>query len=79
MNYLSQIPKLEKWARYHNTLVGRAYNHPDFENGQRVQTNHVAVIDQKFGFAKCSGDEMWQLGQPGTLGMYEDPITKKFY
>ncbi len=79
MNFLSQIPKLDKWAKFGNTLVGRAYNHPEYENGQRVQTNHVGVLDEKLGIAKCSGDEVWQLGQPGSLSMYEDPITKRFY
>ncbi len=74
-----KIPRLDKWARYHDTLVGRAFDHPEFENGQRVQTNHVATLDVKIGFAKCSGDEIWQLGSPGSLNMYEDPITKKFY
>ena len=72
------IPKLDKWARYHDCLVGRAFNHPDFENGQRVQTNGGVFVDVKLGFAKCAGNEVWQLGEPGKLSMYEDPITKKF-
>ncbi len=79
MSSIGRVPKLERWARLRDVLIGQAYDHPEFENGQRVQTNHVALLDTKLGFAKCSGDEMWQLGQPGHLGMYEDPITKRFY
>ena len=41
--------------------------------------NHVAILDEKLGMAKCSGDEVWQLGEPGKLAMYVDPITKRFY
>lgn len=79
MNFLASPPKLDKWARYHDCLVGRAFNHPKIENGQRVQTNHVLILDPKLGFAKCVENEVWQLGQPGHLGQYVDPITKKFY
>lgn len=74
-----KVPKLDKWARLRDVLVGRAYDHPNFENGQRIQTNAIGVLDTKIGFAKCAGDEVWQLGQPGALSMYEDPVTKRFY
>ncbi len=79
MNVLANPPKLDKWARFNNVLVGRVYNHPQFENGQRIQTNNVGILDEKLGMAKCSGNEVWQLGQPGKLEMYQDPITKRFY
>ncbi len=76
---IGQVPKLDKWARFNNVLVGRAFNHPEFENGQRVKTNHVAILDENLGMAKCSGNEIWQLGEPGKLSMYVDPVTKRFY
>ena len=79
MSFSAKVPKLERWARLRDVLVGQAYNHPEFENGQRVHTNHVTVLDERLGFSKCSGNEIWQLGQPGKLSFYEDPITKEFY
>lgn len=76
---MTKVPKLDKWAKLRDVLVGRAYDHPDFENGQRVHTNRVDDLNVKIGFAKCAGNEMWQLGQPGNLSMYQDPVTKRFY
>lgn len=54
-------------------------NHPDFENRQRVATNKVTKLDTKLGMALCVGNEQWQLGEPGKLADYVDPITKRFY
>lgn len=73
------IPSLNKWAIYRDVLVGEAMNHPDFENRQRVATNKVTKLDTKLGMALCVGNEQWQLGEPGKLADYVDPITKRFY
>lgn len=79
MDMKLNIPTLDKWAVFNDVLVGEAINHPDFEKGQRVMTNKVLTGSKKDGWIKCVGDEDWQLGQPGNLGMYVDPITKRFY
>lgn len=73
------VATLDKWATYRDVLVGEAINHPGFEQHQRVATNKCVSLDKKLGVAYCTGDEVWQLGQPGHLGMYVDPITRKFF
>ena len=77
MNF--NIPTLEKWAVFNDVLIGRTLNHPDFENGKRIRTNKCIKLDKKIGMALCVGNESWQLGEPGHLGMYVDPITKRFF
>jgi hypothetical protein len=79
------IPKLNKWVVYNDVLLGEAINHPQFEQRQRVQTNKVLKMDIKSGMAECVPDvgsiekEYWQLGEPGNLSNYVDPITKRFF
>lgn len=73
------VPTLDKWAVFNDVLVGEALNHPEFEQRQRIKTNKVTKLDRKLGVAYCVAKEVWQLGQPGHLGQYVDPITKKFY
>jgi len=74
------IPTLDKWALFNDVLVGEALNHPEYEQRQRVKTNKLLKpVDKKLGIAFCIANESWQLGQPGHLGQYVDPITKKFY
>ena len=72
-------PKLDKWALYNDVLVGEAVNHPEFEQRQRVRTNKCLFLDKKVGIAKCTENEIWQLGEPGNLGMYVDPISRRFF
>ncbi len=76
---MNKPPKLDKWVTFNDVLIGRVYDHPGFENGQRVQTNMCTSLDEKIGVAICVAGEVWQLGEPGSLSMYEDPVTKKFY
>lgn len=59
------IPRLESWAHFHNVLVGYAYDHEEFKNGQRIITNHYDRTE--LGIAHCSGGEIWMLGKPGTI------------
>jgi hypothetical protein len=73
------IPTLDKWATYNDILVGEAVNHPQFEQRQRVATNKCIKLDIKMAMAVCVADEVWQLGRPGKLGDYVDPVTKKFF
>jgi hypothetical protein len=74
-----RIPVLDKWAEYNDVIVGEAIDHPEFEQRQRVVTNKCLVLDKKCGFAKCVSNEFWQLGQPGKLSDYIDPVSKKFF
>lgn len=76
---LNKIPTLDKWVPYRDVLVGEALNHPEFEQRQRVTTNKCIKLDAKLGMAVCVANEIWQLGQPGKLENYIDPITKKFF
>lgn len=73
------VPKLNRWAWYRDILVGEAINHPGFENRQRIATNKVLKLDKKLGMAVCTANEVWQLGEPGNLGMYVDPISRRFF
>ena len=73
------VPTLDKWAVFNDVLVGEALNHPQFEQRQRVQTNKCTKLDKKLGVAYCVANEIWQLGQPGHLGQYVDPVTKRFF
>lgn len=75
----ANIPTLDKWAVYQDVLVGEAVNHPGFEQRQRVATNKCVLLDPKNGMAVCVSDEVWQLGRPGKLEYYIDPITKRFF
>lgn len=76
---MKPIPVLDKWAAYNDVLVGEAVNHPEFENRTRVHTNKVILIDVKLGMAACTADEVWQLGRPGKLGDYVDPVSRRFF
>lgn len=73
------LPTLDKWASFNDVLVGEALNHPDFEQRQRVVTNKFITIDKKDGWAACVANEFWQLGQPGKIADYIDPLSKRFY
>lgn len=73
------IPTLDKWAIYRDVLVGEAINHPEFEQRERVVTNKIVVLDQKQAMAACVANEIWQLGRPGKLADYVDPVTRRFF
>lgn len=74
-----KVPTLDKWAIFHDVLVGEALDHPSFEQRQRIETNKLIKMDKKENIAFCVSGEIWQLGQEGNLGLYVDPLTKKFY
>lgn len=74
-----KVPILDKWAVFNDVLVGEAIDHPNFETRRRVMTNKCFKLDKAIGMARCSSGEVWQLGQPGHLGMYVDPVTKRFF
>lgn len=61
----SKIPTLDRWARFHNVLVGYAYGHEEYKNGTRVITNFFDRTE--LGIAYCSGNEVWKLGTPGNV------------
>lgn len=73
------IPTLENWAPYHEVLIGEAYNHPQFEQRQRVATNRVIKFDLDNAMAVCLDNEVWQLGRQGKLSRYIDPVSKRFF
>ncbi len=72
-------PTLDNWAVFNDVIVGESLNHPEYETRQRVMSNKIKKLDRKLGVVFCTGDEIWQLGQPGHLGKYVDPITKRFF
>lgn len=72
----SKIPTLERWARFHNVLVGYAYHHDEIANGQRVITNHYDRTE--LGIAHCSGNEIWKLGKPGTVDEHYQKQPRRF-
>lgn len=74
-----KVPTLNKWAIYNDVLLGEAMNHPDFDSRQRVMTNKCIKLDKDLGVAYCTSDEIWQLGEPGHLGQYIDPVSRKFF
>lgn len=76
MDMKSKIPTLERWARFHNVLVGYAYDHEEFKNGQRIITNHYDRTE--LGIAYCAGGEIWKLGNPGTVDEHYQKQPKKF-
>lgn len=73
------IPILDRWVKFNDVLLGEAINHPSFEQRQRVKTNKIKTLDEKLGMALCLQNEAWQLGKPGKLADYVDPVTKKFF
>jgi hypothetical protein len=75
----NSIPTLNKWAPYQDVLVGEAFNHPGFEQRSRVVTNKIIKLDVKNAMAVCVADEIWQLGEPGKLADYIDPVSRRFF
>lgn len=76
MHIFKELPRLERWVEFHNVLVGYAHNFDGICNGQRVITNNVKHIDHLSGIAKCTGDEEWMLGKPGSYAEHSEPQKK---
>lgn len=75
--FLMKLPTLKNWAVFHDALVGEAYYHPEFTNGQRVVTNHCNKLDTKLKVATCV-DEVWILGESGNIEDYTRAKKKQF-
>jgi len=69
----NKIPTLKRWVQFHNVLAGYAHHCPGIAEGQRVITGHVHEIDRTLWIAKCTGNEIWKLDQPGTIAEHNIP------
>lgn len=65
--------RLERWAKFHNCLVGYVFDHPIYPPGTRVITDSFRFIDLNNKEAECV-DEKYKLGEPGTTDEHNQPL-----
>ena len=71
MDTKSKLPLLTGFFNEYSTLCGYVFNHPEFENVERIRSNYCGRIEtwidedgSSYKVAICAGDEKFRLGDP---------------
>lgn len=70
---MAMKPKLERWIKYGNCLVGYLFDAKGFAPGTRVVTEVIREFDPVNFEAVCV-DGPYKLGEPGTEDEHNIPL-----